>query len=212
MTKRKLKILSNDTRHAIYLVLLKKSRDERLKWGTTNDVAAQFSVNVRSVQCIWKRAKETSSMGKVDVSHVKTKNCGRKRVQFDVEKFRSIPLYKRTTLQSAAYAMQVAQTTLYRHYKEYHTIRRHTNSLKPFLTDTNMKSRVEFCLSMLDKDSLPHNPQFGAMEDVIHIDEKWFYLTKKSETYYLLADEEEPLRTCKSKNFILKVMFLAAVA
>ena len=50
------------------------------------------------------------------------------------------------------------------------------------------------------------------MENTIHIDEKWFYLTKKSETYYLLPDEEEPHRTCKSKNFVLKVMFLAAIA
>ena len=65
---------------------------------------------------------------------------------------------------------------------------------------------------MLDKNSLPHNPQFMDMENTIHIDEKWFYLTKKSETYYLLPDEEEPHRTCKSKNFVLKVMFLAAIA
>ena len=35
---------------------------------------------------------------------------------------------------------------------------------------------------------------------------------KKLETYYLFTDEEEPYRTCKSKNFVMKVMFLAAVA
>ena len=64
-------------------------------------------------------------------------------------------------------------------------------SLKPFLMDTNMKNRVEFCLSMLDKNSLSHSQQFVDMENVIHIDEKRFYLTKN-----LLADEEEPHRTC----------------
>ncbi|KAJ0013448.1 hypothetical protein Pint_20864 [Pistacia integerrima] len=36
-------------------------------------------------------------------------------------------------------------------------------------------------------------------------------VTKQSEKYYLLPDEDEPLRTCKSKTFITKVMFLAAV-
>ncbi|OMO51145.1 hypothetical protein COLO4_37789 [Corchorus olitorius] len=47
---------------------------------------------------------------------------------------------------------------------------------------------------------------------VIHIDEKWFYLTKQSQKYYLLPDEEDSLRTCTSKNFIGKVMFLVAIA
>lgn len=108
--------------------------------------------------------------------------------------------------------MKLSTTTLFRHYKDYGTIRRHSNSIKPLLTDKNMKNRVEFCLSMLDEYSPPNNPKFIVMEDIIHIDEKWFYLTKKSENYYLLVDEEEPQRTCKSKNFVLKVMFLAAVA
>lgn len=37
-------------------------------------------------------------------------------------------------------------------------------------------------------------------------------MTKKCETYYLLPVEEEPLRTCQSKNYIGKVMFLVAMA
>lgn len=35
---------------------------------------------------------------------------------------------------------------------------------------------------------------------------------QKKETYYIMADEKEPHRTCKSKKFITKVMFLAATA
>ncbi|XP_058759685.1 uncharacterized protein LOC131633000 [Vicia villosa] len=50
------------------------------------------------------------------------------------------------------------------------------------------------------------------MDNIVFIDEKWFYMMKKSTNYYLLPDEDEPHRTCKSKNFISKVMFLAAVA
>ncbi|KAL7154874.1 hypothetical protein ABFS83_03G033200 [Erythranthe nasuta] len=50
------------------------------------------------------------------------------------------------------------------------------------------------------------------MYNIIHIDEKWFQLTKESEHYYLLPEEEDPIRTCKSKNFIGKVMFLVAIA
>ncbi|XP_074374318.1 uncharacterized protein LOC141714716 [Apium graveolens] len=108
--------------------------------------------------------------------------------------------------------MELSTTTLFTHFKDYETIKRHSNSIKPLLTDKNKKSRVEFFLSMLDGDSPPNNSRFAAMDDIIHIDEKWFYLIKKSESYYLLKDEEEPQRTCKSKIFVLKVMFLAAIA
>ncbi|KAH7839797.1 hypothetical protein Vadar_009016 [Vaccinium darrowii] len=37
-------------------------------------------------------------------------------------------------------------------------------------------------------------------------------IKEESEKFYLLPEEDEPLHTCKSKRFITKVMFLAAVA
>ncbi|KAI9071639.1 hypothetical protein K1719_046393 [Acacia pycnantha] len=91
-------------------------------------------------------------------------------------------------------------------------IRRHTNTLKPFLTNENMVARLRFCLSMLEDHSIPNSPTFRSMHNIIHIDEKWFYMTKKKENYYLGASEEDPHRTCKNKNFITKVMFLVALA
>ncbi|XP_074324133.1 uncharacterized protein LOC141661051 [Apium graveolens] len=47
---------------------------------------------------------------------------------------------------------------------------------------------------------------------MVHIDEKWFYMTKTSQKLYLLPNEPEPHRTCKSKRFITKVIFMSAVA
>ena len=32
------------------------------------------------------------------------------------------------------------------------------------------------------------------MEDLIHIDEKWFYLTKDGQCFIIAADEAEPYR------------------
>ncbi|XP_028058557.1 uncharacterized protein LOC114262392 [Camellia sinensis] len=65
---------------------------------------------------------------------------------------------------------------------------------------------------MLERNSLQGQPMFNSMYDYVHIDEKWFYISKEAERYYLLPEEEEPHRCCKSKRFITKVMFLAAVA
>ncbi|KAF0747407.1 hypothetical protein AaE_007741 [Aphanomyces astaci] len=48
--------------------------------------------------------------------------------------------------------------------------------------------------------------------DTVHIDEKWFYMTRIKRMFYLAPGEKPPHRKCKSKRFITKVMFLSAVA
>ena len=50
------------------------------------------------------------------------------------------------------------------------------------------------------------------MEDLIHIDEKWFYLTKDGQCFIIAADKEEPYRHVQHKSFLMKIMFLCAVA
>jgi hypothetical protein len=50
------------------------------------------------------------------------------------------------------------------------------------------------------------------MYNYVHIDEKWFNLTKKNRKYFLLPEEEEPMRAVTSKQCIGKVMFLTSVA
>ncbi|EEE52908.1 hypothetical protein OsJ_35513 [Oryza sativa Japonica Group] len=90
--------------------------------------------------------------------------------------------------------------------------RRHTNAIKFTLTEDNMKARVQFCIQMLDSQSIPDEPTFKSLYNIVYIDEKWFYRTKPDENYYLSLDEPNPRRNVKSKNFIDKVMFLAAKA
>ena len=91
-------------------------------------------------------------------------------------------------------------------------LRRHSNALKPLLKAGNMTERLRWCLSMLDEDGLPNNPKFKCMDNIIHLDEKWFNMTKKARNFYLLPTEEDPYRTVQNKNFINKIMFLSAVS
>ena len=88
--------------------------------------------------------------------------------------------------------MNTNKATLFRLLKSG-AIRRHSNSIKPFLKEENKISRLHFCLSMLDESSIPHDAIFLGMYNIIHIDEKWFYMTKKFENYYLLLDENDPM-------------------
>ena len=75
-----------------------------------------------------------------------------------------------------------------------------------------MIARLRYCLTMIDPFSPPECPRFIEMYNQVHVDEKWFNLTQTSSKYYLSSIEEDPIRTTKSKRFITKVMFLAAVS
>ena len=50
------------------------------------------------------------------------------------------------------------------------------------------------------------------MMDRIDIDEKWWFMTRVNNKYYLVPDKKGPHRTCKHKGHILKIMALAASA
>ncbi|XP_015165532.1 uncharacterized protein [Solanum tuberosum] len=200
--------LSNDKRIALYEMLLAKSVNGKLGQGVRKMVASHFSVSLRTVYRIWKQSGYGTQN---DVSRRKAKNCGRKRIEIDMNRFREIPLRKRTTLRTLACSLDVNKSTLGRRLKGKE-IQRHSNTIKPFLTEQNKISRLQFCLSMVDRDSIPDDPSFIDMYNIVHIDEKWFYMTKKKQTYYMLPGEEEQLRSCKSSNYILKIMFLVALA
>jgi hypothetical protein len=140
------------------------------------------------------RFKETG-----DVSHKKTKNCGRKRVQIDRDQFRRIPFSKRSNLRDLESQLKVSKSSLHRSQKRG-TIRRHSNSIKPFIKEENKIVRLKFILSMLENGTIPHDPTFKTMHNIVYIDEKWFYMTKKNTNYYLLPEEDEPYRACQSKK------------
>ncbi|WCJ31571.1 hypothetical protein M5689_013054 [Euphorbia peplus] len=203
---RKSQVLDDKTQIAIYNKLLRLSVDGKLKKGTISIVASQFSTYVRTIQHIWKQSKVCNG----DVSLKMKGKCGRKRMHVDLTKMNEIPLHKRTTLASLASSLKVRKSTCYKLLKDG-VIRRHTNAIKPFLKDENKISRLQFCISMFEGSSIPDDPIFKGMYNMVHIDEKWFLISKRSGKYYLLPEEEEPIRSCKSKNFIGKVMFLVAV-
>ena len=83
------------------------------------------------------------------------------------------------------------------------------SSLKPTLTDENKVSRMELALLFIDKND---TSKFEHMEDLIHIDEKWFYRTKDGQCFIIAVDKAEPYRHVQHKSFLTKIMFLCAVA
>ena len=132
--------------------------------------------------------------------------------KYSHEEFRQglkeIPWCHRKTYHSTAKAMGVALSTVQRMLLHRDVCRVHT-SLKPTLMEENKMSRMELALSFMDKNN---TSKFKNMEDLIHIDEKWFYLTKDGQRFIIAADKEEPYRHVQHKSFLTKIMFLCAVA
>ena len=73
----------------------------------------------------------------------------------------------------------------------------------------NKVSRMELALLFIDKND---TSKFEHMADLIHIDKKWFYLTKDGQCFIIAADKAEPYRHVQHKSFLTKIMFLCAVA
>ncbi|KAH0645564.1 hypothetical protein KY284_033448 [Solanum tuberosum] len=168
------KRLKFEERQAIADWLLKESKEGKLKYGSLKQAGILFNKSRRTISRIWKQCKSSVDNGTpLDVSSKLVGRVGRKRVEVDINQVKETPLCRRTNIRSLAFTMNMAKSTVFRRIKDG-TIRTHTNSIKPQLTEQN----------------------------------------KKSERYYLLPEEHEPdpYRSCKSKNFIPKVMFMAAVA
>ena len=122
---------------------------------------------------------------------------------------KEIPWRRRKTYRSTAKAMGVALSTVQRMLLHRDVCRIHMSSLKPTLMEENKMSRMELALSFVDKNN---TSKFENMDDLIHIDRKWFYLTKDGQRFIIAADEEEPHMHVQHKSFLTKIMFLCAVS
>ena len=106
--------------------------------------------------------------------------------EFIEEGVKDVPLRKRQTQRKLAMSMGVSKTTVH-HWIVASMIRVHCNSLKPILTEENKRARFEMALSFRNPANLG---QYQDMRDRIHVDKKWFFLTREKERYLLHHGEK----------------------
>jgi hypothetical protein len=200
--------------HEVYQYLLGPSIHAQLPSGAILDVASLFAISSKTVSRICKQGCLSLANG-LDVANVssrKTGNVGKKKKVITPYAITDIPLMAHSNIRSLANALHIGVATVHNRIKACE-IRPHSSTIKPFLIPTNKLESILFCLAQLNPCQLDnHDPTFLDMFDRIHVHEKWFYVTKMASKFYLAASKEEPHRTYKSKNFITKVMFLAAVS
>jgi len=67
--------------------------------------------------------------------------------------------------------------------------------------------RLSFCMSFVN----PNTMRFQEQDTRVHIDEKWFHLTRPEQSYYMAPREEPPTRTVQSKRYITKFILMSAM-
>jgi hypothetical protein len=204
------KNVTDEERKQNVAAVLARSNNGVPKRGAFVEVASYFPFTVVTVSRIWHRAAESAEAnGYYDSPSLMKGRCGRRKSDRsgELERLRDVPIPQRSTIRSAAAACGLPPTTLYRHIQAG-SLCPAASMTKPLLTDANKLQRLQFCLSHVGKTSR----MFDAMYDVVHADEKLFYVTEVKKRFYLLHDKDIPYRALKQKSHITKVMFLAAVA
>ena len=175
----------------------------KLQHGALGQVAQKFNCSRQVVSKLWKRAKsmQSNALSTQHVGHTKKDRSG------IVVSIKDVPFNQRTTIRSLAHAISVPPATVH-HLLSTGEIQRKGSSIKPSLTAKNKLSRLQYCLKLINHES----GQFHHFHDTVHIDEKWFNITKVRNSYILIDGETAPHRHFQHKSHITKVMFMAAVS
>ena len=146
------------------------------------------------------------------------KNCGSEKFwdrQEVAEEIRRQPLKDRGNLRSLSAVIGVPRSTLHEFLTKEKLLKRYRASLKPVLTEWNRLVRLQYALEQIrmQQRSTRHGQlTFKDCFDVVHVDEKWFFIIKEGQKFILVFDEEPPNLYTRNKNNIEKVMFLCALA
>ncbi|XP_021773981.1 uncharacterized protein LOC110737940 [Chenopodium quinoa] len=197
--------------HEDYGVLFSFESEPDCEIGLENNGNPTTVVFETTIGRIWAKAKGQFGGNRViDVSSRKRQR-GRKRLDFNHTILAAIPIEKRTTIRGLAEALHLSHTTVYRLLRNG-ILRAHTNSIKPSLQHHHKIKKVQFIMDSVIPGTVNELPKFSAMYNMVHIDEKWFYMSDKTQRFYLFSWKDDPYRATQSKNFMEMVMVMAGTS
>ena len=175
-------------------LLLSRLENGVLPWGSLTIVADQIGVSRSTISRLWRQARGAHEQSLIITPEIASRNNSRANcLKYSHAEFhqglKEIPRHHRKTYCSTVKAMGVALSTVQRMLLHRDVCRVHTSSLKPTLTEENKMSRMELALSFVDENN---TSKFENMEDLIHIDKKWFYLTKDGQRFIIAGMRRNP--------------------
>ncbi|KAK9740914.1 hypothetical protein RND81_03G070500 [Saponaria officinalis] len=205
------------------MYLLEKSGNRKLPRGVITETAARYNVKNRSISNIWRLAKKQRLVGEaLDVKSGRMGSKNKKKILPNVDHIKLLDYSLRDTIERVALNTGVSVGLVHSWVKNG-LLKPHSSPLHPKLSELNMEQRLLYSLKSLvvkqeheelfDLNNLPVTEiMFNEMSNTIHMDEKWFYITQDNQKIYIVDGEELPYRSCQSKRYIIKVMFMCAVS
>ncbi|KAK9733407.1 hypothetical protein RND81_04G066300 [Saponaria officinalis] len=183
--------LSDDERHRIVFFLFESCKNQKPAHRKVQEVAATFNVSRRCISKIWAAAqKQREQLLPINIRSKIPGKSGKERLPCPIEEIIALDVAKRSTLKRLGLAIGHALSTCRRWVKQGF-IKSHINAIKPDLTTDQKYLRLHFLVGKIVFDRL---------------------LRCLNCKYYIGSNETEPYRSCKSKRYITKFMFLAAVS
>ena len=213
--KKKRELTEKERERAVFM-LKGMVKDGVLPRGSFTKVGKAFGARNDTIGILWRGVVHNEAQGLSNSPAIRSKRHfrGAKPI-YDVnalaEALKEVPKKQRKTSRAAASALGVSTFTI-QLMKKKKIVWKHHSRLKPLLTEENMHRRIEHVLDRVSSNNTRTGLFYNDLINEIHIDEKWFYLTRDGEAYILVDGERPPHRTCKHKSHITKVMFLCAMA
>ena len=170
-------------------------KDGSLPNGSFKKVAEYFGCSWRTISALWKHTRQNEALGLINSPAIRSNRHKRgRKALYDREalleevqriprkKRKRIPRKKRKSIRKLAKQLGVGYGTIHR-LKKKKLLWKHNNRLKPFLTDENKLHRIQYVLDHIDQHTSSRRQVYIDMFDRIHLDEKWFYLTRDGEAY-----------------------------
>ncbi|KAK9748405.1 hypothetical protein RND81_02G054800 [Saponaria officinalis] len=194
------KCLSEKGRHEVGIYLIQRSVNGKLGRGVMVETAAKWSISTRTVCDIWKLASKPLLVGqKFDVNSRRIGNANRKRLLPNVEFIKKIDIKDKDTMYRLHIQTGVSVGTVHSWIKEG-LLKPHSSPLHPKLNDVNKIQRMKHALQSLvieqveqetfDLNAIPTTEiKFNERSHIIHMDEKWFFLSQTTTTSITLLME-----------------------
>ncbi|KAF0712947.1 Aste57867_4587 [Aphanomyces stellatus] len=150
-------------------------------------VAKKFGCSKDTVRRIWRRAAVDLTGAKIVFQDVALRKKGRsgrkpKHTAADAQaRIITVPQARRFCFRSLAHAIKMPQSTLHYYYKRG-VIAKYSSYLKPILTSSNKVARLKWALDRVKE--VQGTKYFNYMYDTVHVDEKWFFMTRKKKVIY----------------------------
>ncbi|XP_021743059.1 uncharacterized protein LOC110709148 [Chenopodium quinoa] len=202
--------LTIEQKRQIVDVILLKMQGGDLPRGFLSQQARQHDIHRSTMSRLYVDIKKQMAQGNIiDVRSKKLGRTGPKPKEYCDEWLQSVPLYKRTTERSYAGALNVSHSTIHRLRKKGR-LRTHTSTNHPALTSNHKVARLKWVLSHINPIPTQRDPKFVDMQEVIHIDEKWFYLYPETENSISLQ-KRKILTGVNCQRGLIKAMFMEMI-